>query len=223
MNEEFLGGSVPVAVAAKVYGKDASWVRAGIISGWLPIGKATRNGKPVTSIDEMNSKYGRINYYISPRLLWKETGYVWKEKKKTDMATKIRPELSEKNEYWIEKHRYYELKHFCLQYPIWKKAYSALDGVNTQQSNLTVFLKTNVHSDPTASCVEAREFYFNRIKMIEKTALDTDLELAEYVLQGVTEGYSYNHLNLKLDIPCCKDVYYELYRRFFWLLDKVRK
>ena len=38
-------GSVPVSVAAKVYGKDACWVRAGIISGWLPIGKATRNGK----------------------------------------------------------------------------------------------------------------------------------------------------------------------------------
>ena len=30
MNEqEFPQGSVPVAVAARVYGKDASWVRAG--------------------------------------------------------------------------------------------------------------------------------------------------------------------------------------------------
>nr|DAR13008.1 MAG TPA: hypothetical protein [Caudoviricetes sp.]DAT01565.1 MAG TPA: hypothetical protein [Caudoviricetes sp.]DAU70718.1 MAG TPA: hypothetical protein [Caudoviricetes sp.] len=79
MNEiKFAEGSVPVAVAAKVYGKDASWIRAGIISGWLPIGKATRNGKLVTSLEEMNSKYGRINFYISPKLLWQETGYVWK-------------------------------------------------------------------------------------------------------------------------------------------------
>ena len=44
------------------------------------------------------------------------------------MGTTLRAELSEKNPYWIEKHRYYELKHFCLQYPIWKKAYSALDS-----------------------------------------------------------------------------------------------
>ena len=37
MNEnEFATGSVPVMVAARIYGKDASWVRAGIISGWLP-------------------------------------------------------------------------------------------------------------------------------------------------------------------------------------------
>ena len=74
----FASGSVPVAVAARVYGKDASWIRAGIVSGWLPIGKATRSGKLVTNLEEMNSKYGRINFYISPKRLWEETGYLWK-------------------------------------------------------------------------------------------------------------------------------------------------
>lgn len=79
MNEiTFAAGSVPVVVAARVYGKDVSWIRAGIVSGWLPIGKATRNGKLVTKIDEMNSKYGRINFYISPKLLWEETGFIWR-------------------------------------------------------------------------------------------------------------------------------------------------
>ena len=79
MDENKFGtGSVPVAVAARVYGKDASWVRACIISGWLPIGKATRNGKLVTSIEEMDSKYGRINFYISPKKLYEDTGYLWK-------------------------------------------------------------------------------------------------------------------------------------------------
>lgn len=80
-NLVFGKGSVPVSVAAKVFGKDASWVRAGIISGWLPIGKATRDGKLVTSIDQIDSKLGRINFYISPKLLWEETGYVWKGEK----------------------------------------------------------------------------------------------------------------------------------------------
>ena len=49
------------------------------------------------------------------------------------MATTIRPELSEKNPYWIEKHRYYELKHFCLQYPIWRKAYASLNSFSSNQ------------------------------------------------------------------------------------------
>ena len=74
-------GSVPVRVAAKVYGRDPSWIRAGIISGWLPIGQATRNGGPVTDMKQMNSKYGRINYYISPKLLYEQTGFEWRGEK----------------------------------------------------------------------------------------------------------------------------------------------
>lgn len=79
--EEFGIGSVPINVAAKVYGKDAAWVRAGIIAGWLPIGKAIRQGKEVTDLKDMDSRYGRINYYISPKLLYEHTGYVWKGEK----------------------------------------------------------------------------------------------------------------------------------------------
>lgn len=75
---EFGIGSVPVATAAKVYGKDSSWVRTGIVVGWLPIGRATRNGNLVTSLDEMSSKFGRINFYISPKKLYEETGYIWR-------------------------------------------------------------------------------------------------------------------------------------------------
>ena len=69
--------SVPVKVAARIYGKDPVWVRAGIISGWLPIGYATRNGKKVTDVRDIDSKKGRINYYISPWKLFEDTGYMW--------------------------------------------------------------------------------------------------------------------------------------------------
>ena len=41
------------------------------------------------------------------------------------MSTDIRPEVSVKNKYWISRHRYYELKHFCLQYGEWKQAYNS--------------------------------------------------------------------------------------------------
>lgn len=71
-------GSVPVRVAARVYGRDPAWVRAGTIAGWLPIGQATRNGHTVTDIQQMDSKYGRISYYISPKLLYEQTGYEWR-------------------------------------------------------------------------------------------------------------------------------------------------
>lgn len=44
------------------------------------------------------------------------------------MSTLIRPEISKNNEYWIPRHRYYELKHFCLQYREWVKIVNSLDS-----------------------------------------------------------------------------------------------
>ena len=76
-----LMGSVPVSVAAKVYGKDPCWVRAGLITGYLPIGHATRGGREIKDLREMDSRYGRINYYISPNKLYEDTGFIWNGRK----------------------------------------------------------------------------------------------------------------------------------------------
>ena len=78
MSDTKVTGSVPIKVVARIYGKDAAWVRAGIIAGWLPIGKATRAGMLVTSVQGISSKLGRIDYYVSPKLLFEETGYEWR-------------------------------------------------------------------------------------------------------------------------------------------------
>ena len=138
------------------------------------------------------------------------------------MGTSIRPEVSNKNKYWIDRHRYYELKHFCLQYPSWKKIYISLDGYSRKPLNPLIFVKPTNIGDPTAACAEARIFYSERLKLLERVAEETDSVLGKYVLKGVTEGLSYEHLRVRTDVPCCKDTYYELYRRFFWLLSQAR-
>lgn len=139
------------------------------------------------------------------------------------MCTNIRPELSEKNKYWIDKHRYYELKHFCLQYPVWKKSYLALDGMSKRPNDLEFFTPTNSCGDPTARCAMAKSFYSERMEIIERCAREADPELAVYILRAVTEELSYTYLKNKLDIPCSKDTYYDRYRRFFWFLNKARQ
>ena len=139
------------------------------------------------------------------------------------MSTMIRPEISVHKPYWIDRHRYYELKHFCLQYPIWKKARSALDGFSKTSINSVPISKTHLISSPTEKCAEARLFYSDRIDMVEKIAKETDDSLGNYILKAVTEGVSYDHLKVRMNVPCCKDTYYELYRRFFWLLSMERQ
>lgn len=70
--------NVPIRIAARVYGKAPCWIRAGLISGYLKIGFATRNGRQITDIKDLNGANGRINYYISPKLLYEQTGYMYK-------------------------------------------------------------------------------------------------------------------------------------------------
>lgn len=138
------------------------------------------------------------------------------------MATVIRPELSVKNKYWIDKHRYYELKHFCMQYSDWKRSYHDLDGLGSKSLDSFIFSKSSTPSDSTARLAEKRLLYLDRMKLVEQTAVVADSELANYILKGVTEELSYNYLKSKMNIPCSKDTYYNRYRRFFWLLDKAR-
>ena len=139
------------------------------------------------------------------------------------MTTRIRPELSKRNPFWLDRHRYYELKHFCLQYPLWKKELSILDGFGSKsRSIIGTRLLTDI-SDPTFEKAEARLYFSNRIAMVEQAAFDADPVLMEYILRAVVGGYGYESLRTKYDIPCSKDTYYDLYRRFFWLLSHSRK
>lgn len=138
------------------------------------------------------------------------------------MGTNVRPELSEKNPYYLEPHRFYELKHFCRQYPTWKKARASLTGLASRPADLALFNKPGQTSDPTARCAAARAYYADRMALVEQAAHDADPELASYILQGVTEGLPYAALKMQCGIPCGKDMYYDRYRRFFWLLSKAR-
>lgn len=133
------------------------------------------------------------------------------------MATVIRPELSTKNKYWISKHRHYELKHFCLQYPEWKQIYRESDGYGDVSSE-----EDDTYTDRTSAHGIIRAKYIDRIRLIEITAKNTDLYFSNYILRAVTEGLSYTYLKTRLGMPCGRDMYYTMYRRFFWLLSETR-
>lgn len=139
------------------------------------------------------------------------------------MSTVLRSELSEKNKYWIDKHRYYELKHFCMQYNTWKKTYYDLSNLKIPSSIFERISPSTMHSDFTAKYAIRKAYYGEKIKLVEDIAKKTDEELWEYILKGVTEGLSYTYLKTNLGIPCSKNTYYDRYRRFFWLLSEYRQ
>ena len=134
------------------------------------------------------------------------------------MGTIITPEVSKRNQYYIPKHRYYELKHFCMQYKTWKKILADMNNYPKQILH-TDNIKTK---DYINHQIEDRETYLNRIAIIDKAVIEADPILGQYVLTGILLNVSYDVLCTRVRVPCCKEVYYKTYRKFFYLLDKSR-
>lgn len=98
------------------------------------------------------------------------------------------PELSKQNKYWIDKNRYYELKYFCLQYPLWKKEYEMLDGYYGRPIGTEVYSRLNGVNDPSYRTVEARSVYFEQMLTVERAALEADPYLASYIFKSRHRG-----------------------------------
>lgn len=136
------------------------------------------------------------------------------------MGTNIRPELSTINKYWIPKHRYYELKHFCLQYQDFKNQLEELYSDGGYQAFIRVQRNKNMKSDPTFNLVALREELKIKIDLIESTAKLADAELYDYILKAVTEEAPLHYLVNVMGMPASKNCFYDRYHKFFWLLDK---
>lgn len=121
----------------------------------------------------------------------------------------------------ISKHRYYELKHFCLQYPEWVKEWNNLDR-STLHSIRYGLPTTPTGKSSTEEIATRKASISENVDLIDRTAFDSEPEIASYLIRAVTEGLSYTILSTRFDIPCGRDMYYDRYRKFFWLLDKRR-
>ena len=140
------------------------------------------------------------------------------------MGTKTRPEVSEKNDYYIPRHRYYELLHFCRQYT---------DYVAEKENILNTCVRPVVFSDTytMANYIEethAEKWAFrladvdDKIQLIEQAAVDADEALSGYILMAVTSGLGYDTMNARYNVPCARNTFYDRYRKFFWILDQKR-
>lgn len=96
--------------------------------------------------------------------------------------------------YELPVHRYRELKHFCLQYPEFKRIY---DGLCMPHDGET----ENVAIDKTE--------YEHAIRLIEMTAWDVSHDRYEELMASVTTDTGYGELGC-------------LRRKFFWMLDKAK-
>ena len=125
------------------------------------------------------------------------------------MGTKIRPSVSEKNENYISKERYYELAHFAKQYGEWQE----------ELHKITLLPKGEF--DPTGDTAVKEAYYLDRIAMLKKASEKVDL--GEYILEAASRGWTFEELRASRGVPCCRNEYYRLYREWFRVLSGIRQ
>ena len=136
--------------------------------------------------------------------------------------SRMRSKMSKKNNWYIDPERYLELKHFCLQYPEWRRKLNFLMPMATSSYANQKPRKGRATSDVVGSFMEQSFEIITMVDMVENSCMEADHAIWRWLLVGVTENVGYEELKAR-GIPCGKDYYYDAYHKFFYILDKERK
>lgn len=129
--------------------------------------------------------------------------------------------LSTKNPYYLTKHRFYEVYHYAMQYQEWKDEYRTAEQTMRGIAYDGVKVKSSGSGDALERVAIRLTELSEKIEMLEAVAKETDKDLSEYILRGATdEQVTYNYLSMVLHIPCSRNTYYSLRRKFYWLLSE---
>lgn len=127
-------------------------------------------------------------------------------------------DLKLSGEYSISRHRYRELKEFCLQYEE-KKA--DLQQLYTQSSvPPEVAVMGGQSGKPTEQKAMRALKLKNEIELIDsciEKACGNDIGVIKALRKSVLLGYKYYELGI---VPCGRNQFYLYRRKFFFLLDK---
>lgn len=133
-------------------------------------------------------------------------------------VSNVRP-INEKK-YDISKHRFLELYHFCMQYSEWKDELKYKKDT-VRSIEVTDTPTSHGNGDATANLAVRRAELQWKCELIEKTAIEADPDIYQYIIKGVTTEYAtYRYLREIAGMPCGKNMYYDRRRKFFFLLSK---
>lgn len=125
------------------------------------------------------------------------------------------------SEYNISRHRYRELKEFCLQYEEKKAELQQIYTSSTVAPEVAV--KGGIPGNPTEKKVMRASNLKNEIKVIDDSLFEAcgdDVGLVEFLKKNITLGIGFEALGC---VPCSCRSFYQYRRLFFFLLDKRKR
>lgn len=125
------------------------------------------------------------------------------------------------DDYGISRHRYEELKAFCLQYE--EKKAKINRGITSGANN--GMPKGNYKENQLENNAIRNVMYQKDCEMIEQAAVAASAELYPYIIKSVTNGLSYQFVEYSEKygkITVGKTDFYAYRRLFYFYLDKIK-
>ena len=107
------------------------------------------------------------------------------------------------DKYRISGNRYRELKYFCRQY-------------REKQSQMQAI--ADIMAPLRYGDAERWEMLQKELQMIDQAAMETDAEIAGYIIKNVADAIPYEYLG----VPCSRSAFFRARKKFFWILDRKK-
>lgn len=126
---------------------------------------------------------------------------------------------TEKSKYYVPKETYLMVVHWCHQYPAWVDELNALADAGKAITYDQERVQTSGGYDSTADLAIRRAEISRKKDMVDETAEEVAGNLYKWLILGVCHDYPYHQLET-CGIPCGKDLYYQIRRRFYYEMAK---
>ncbi len=128
--------------------------------------------------------------------------------------------LSAKSKWYVPKEAFLTVIHFCKQYPEWKTELDALTNTSKGIAYDLDKVQGSGDSDPTADLAIRRAAISRKKDMIDHVAYEIGGEVfCDWLILGICHDYPFHYLQDN-GIPCGKDLYYSMRRRFIYEMAK---
>lgn len=128
---------------------------------------------------------------------------------------------SYRGKYKMTKEQYLAAKYYALRYHEWQQEYKAL----TDTARAITYSDMPKGSLSTVSPVEEAaikcQSISDKIRLIEDTAAEAGGDLSQYLIKAVTNSdITFHQMKVLTDMPCGRDLFYNMVRRFYFLLSQ---
>ena len=122
---------------------------------------------------------------------------------------------SKKSIYYLPKETFLTVVHYCKQYPEWEAELKTMEDPRKAVAYDQDRVQTSCDSDSTSAFAMRRLELSKKKDTVDHVAQHVAGDLWHWLILGVCHDNPYHYLSHR-GIPCGKDFYYKLRRRFYY-------